>query len=46
MEADGLLVRAGRELHMTDDGRALVRAAAAAFDRYLKAGEARHSKAV
>ncbi|PKU22875.1 oxygen-independent coproporphyrinogen III oxidase [Telmatospirillum siberiense] len=46
LEADGLLVRQGRRLTITDEGRPLVRAACAAFDRYLKAGEARHSKAV
>lgn len=46
MEADGLLVRQGRRLTITDEGRPLVRAACAAFDRYLKLGEARHSKAV
>jgi oxygen-independent coproporphyrinogen III oxidase len=46
MEADGLLVRTGRRVAMTDEGRPLVRAACARFDRYLKAGETRHSKAV
>lgn len=46
MAADGLLVRTGRTLRMTEEGRPMVRAAAAAFDRYLKAGETRHSKAV
>ncbi len=46
MQADGLLRREGRVLHITDEGRPLVRAACAVFDRYLKMGEARHSKAV
>ncbi|HIJ63730.1 MAG TPA: oxygen-independent coproporphyrinogen III oxidase [Rhodospirillaceae bacterium] len=46
LESDGLLVRDGRRIAMTDAGRPLVRAACAAFDRYLRAGEARHSKAV
>jgi len=46
MQADGLLVRDGRKITITEDGRPLVRAACAIFDRYLKAGEARHSKAV
>lgn len=46
LESDGLLVRKGRRITITDEGRPLVRAACAAFDRYLKAGEARHSKAV
>jgi len=40
------LIRDGRKLTITEDGRPLVRAACAVFDRYLKAGEARHSKAV
>jgi len=46
IEGDGLLVRSGRRIAMTDEGRPLVRAACARFDRYLKAGETRHSKAV
>jgi oxygen-independent coproporphyrinogen-3 oxidase len=46
MEADGLLTRQGRTIAMTAEGRPLVRAACARFDRYLKAGETRHSKAV
>ena len=46
LQADGLLIREGRRLTITEDGRPLVRAACAAFDQYLKAGEARHSKAV
>ena len=46
MQADGLLIRNGRKITITEDGRPLVRAACAVFDRYLKAGEARHSKAV
>lgn len=46
MQADGLLVRQGRVLTITEEGRPLVRAACAVFDRYLKPGEARHSKAV
>ena len=46
MEEDGLLVRSGRRVSMTPEGRPLVRAACARFDRYLKAGETRHSKAV
>jgi oxygen-independent coproporphyrinogen-3 oxidase len=31
---------------MTEQGRPFVRLAAAAFDAYLKKGEARHSRAV
>lgn len=46
MQADGLLTRQGRTIAVTEEGRPLVRAACAAFDRYLVAGEARHSKAV
>lgn len=46
MEADGLLVRQGRKITMTEQGRPLVRAVCAAFDRYLNQGEMRHSKAV
>ncbi|MBY0431305.1 MAG: coproporphyrinogen III oxidase, partial [Rhodospirillales bacterium] len=43
---DGVVVRQGRKLAVTDDGRPLVRAVCAAFDRYLKKGEQRHSKAI
>ena len=46
MEADGALVIDGYTLTMTDEGRPLVRAACAAFDQYLQAGEQRHSKAI
>jgi oxygen-independent coproporphyrinogen-3 oxidase len=46
MEGDGLLVREGRRITMTEAGRPLVRAACAAFDRYLNEGEMRHSRAV
>lgn len=46
LESDGLLIRQGRHITITDEGRPLVRAACAAFDRYLKVGETRHSKAV
>ncbi len=46
MQADGLLVVDGYSVRMTDEGRPLVRAACAAFDQYLQAGEQRHSKAV
>lgn len=46
MEADGLLERRGHRVRMTEDGRPLVRAACAAFDSYLQAGETRHSRAV
>ncbi len=46
LEGDGLLTREGRRITMTEEGRPLVRAACAVFDRYLRAGETRHSKAV
>lgn len=46
LEADGLVQVKGHRIAVTEDGRTLVRAVCAAFDRYLKAGEQRHSKAV
>ncbi len=46
LESDGVVVRDGHWLRITEDGRPLVRAAAARFDQYLKAGERRHSQAV
>jgi oxygen-independent coproporphyrinogen-3 oxidase len=46
LEADGLVAIDGRHIAVTLDGRTLVRAVCAVFDRYLKAGEQRHSKAV
>ncbi len=46
METDGLLVRDGDVVRVTENGRPFVRSACAAFDRYLVAGEQRHSRAV
>jgi oxygen-independent coproporphyrinogen-3 oxidase len=46
LEADGLVTVEGHRIVVTEEGRTLVRAVCAAFDRYLKAGEQRHSKAV
>jgi oxygen-independent coproporphyrinogen-3 oxidase len=46
LQADGLVTVEGHRIHVTEEGRTLVRAVCAAFDRYLKAGEQRHSKAV
>lgn len=46
MEQDGLIQRSGHKITVTTEGRTLVRAVGAAFDRYLKKGEQRHSKAV
>ncbi|MBI5165561.1 MAG: oxygen-independent coproporphyrinogen III oxidase [Magnetospirillum sp.] len=44
--ADGLCTVDGHRIAVTEDGRTLVRAVCAAFDRYLTRGEQRHSKAV
>jgi len=46
MARDGLLVRRGPVLTLTDEGRKLARVVAAVFDTYLAAGRARHSVAV
>ncbi|MBF0394236.1 MAG: oxygen-independent coproporphyrinogen III oxidase [Alphaproteobacteria bacterium] len=46
LEADGMVIREGRRLRITTDGKPLVRAVAAVFDQYLRTGEQRHSKAV
>ena len=46
MVEDGLVTLAGNRIIVTLEGRTLVRAVCAAFDRYLKRGEQRHSKAV
>ncbi len=46
LEADGLVIRKGRAIHITEAGRPFVRAVAARFDSYLRAGEQRHSSAV
>ena len=46
LEADGIVIRSGRRLELTDEGRPLVRAVCAVFDEYLGKGAARHSKAV
>ncbi len=43
---DGLVRLDGRRITVTDEGRTLVRAVAAQFDRYLDPGKGRHSKAV
>jgi oxygen-independent coproporphyrinogen-3 oxidase len=46
LEADGLAVRTGWRVRVTEKGRPLVRAVCAAFDAYLEAGASRHSAAV
>ncbi len=46
LAADGLVVIDGERVSMTEQGRPLVRLAAAAFDAYLERGEKKHSRAV
>ncbi len=46
LEADGIIVRAGRIISVTQECRPLVRAVCAVFDQYLKPGIHKHSKAV
>ena len=46
LAGDGLLIRDGRKLTMTEAGAPFVRLAAAAFDAYLADSAARHSVAV
>jgi oxygen-independent coproporphyrinogen-3 oxidase len=46
MDKDGLVVRSGWTIRVTEAGRPFVRAVAACFDTYLQAGEQRHSSAV
>lgn len=46
LASDGLVVRSGRTIRVTEAGRPFVRAVAACFDSYLQAGEQRHSSAV
>ena len=46
MIGDGLVTIDGHRIFVTPEGRTLVRAVGSAFDRYLKQGEQRHSKAV
>lgn len=46
MQEDGVLTVEGHHLALTEAGRPLVRLVAAAFDTYLQAGQARHSRAV
>ncbi|WP_413204011.1 oxygen-independent coproporphyrinogen III oxidase [Rhodospirillum sp. A1_3_36] len=43
---DGIVSVEGSVIRVTDMGRPLSRAVCAAFDKYLKAGEQRHSRAV
>ena len=43
---DGVVVREGRHVRVTADGRPFMRLAASAFDAYLEKGAARHSVAV
>lgn len=46
LEADGVCRRDGHRVTISESGRPLIRAVCAAFDKYLKAGEQRHSQAV
>jgi len=46
MVADGLATRDGWRIQVLEEGRPLVRAACAAFDRYLDDGATRHAKAI
>ena len=46
LEADGLIRRSGSWIEVTDEGRPLVRAVAAAFDSYLPSSTATHVAAV
>jgi oxygen-independent coproporphyrinogen-3 oxidase len=46
LEADGLIRRSGDWIEVTDEGRPLVRAVAAAFDNYLPSSTAMHVAAV
>jgi oxygen-independent coproporphyrinogen-3 oxidase len=46
MQADGICTVDGPRIVLTEEGRPLVRLVCAVFDKYLKAGEQRHSKAV
>jgi len=46
LESDGIVVRDGPHLRITELGRPLVRAVCAKFDQYLNVGEKRHSQAV
>jgi oxygen-independent coproporphyrinogen-3 oxidase len=46
MERDGLVEIIGSRIRITEDGRPLMRLICAVFDRYLCAGQTRHSRAV
>ena len=46
MEDDGLVRITGRRIRVTEEGRPLVRAVCAVFDRYLETQGQRHSQAV
>jgi len=46
LQADGVIRIDGGRISVTTEGRPLVRLVAAAFDRHLGKGQARHSKAV
>ncbi len=46
LQADGVIRIDGGRISVTTEGRPLVRLVAAAFDRHLGKGQARHSRAV
>ena len=46
MERDGLVEIIGSHIRITEYGRPLMRSVCAVFDRYLNAGQTRHSRAV
>jgi oxygen-independent coproporphyrinogen-3 oxidase len=46
LEADGLIRRSGSWLEVTEEGRPLIRAVAAAFDSYLPSSTATHVAAI
>ena len=46
MVEDGLTETSGATIRITEQGRPLMRAVCAVFDRYLEAGAARHSQAI
>lgn len=45
LAADGFVAMVGARIAVTDAGRPLARTVAAVFDRYLRSGRARHSRA-
>jgi oxygen-independent coproporphyrinogen-3 oxidase len=46
LQRDGLLMRDGAQITLTDEGRSLARVVASTFDAYFTKGQARHSIAI